>query len=125
MKMYPPDLERFRATSAMPDRTPTPSRPIRHQRGKFLKGPIPWDWVTRAANLSGKALIVGLELWRESGCRKSSTVQVSPSGMKALGVGRKAVAAALTRLEQVGLVNVVRLRGRAPRVTILDSDKPP
>lgn len=43
------------------------------------------------------------------------------SGMTALGVGRKAVAAALARLEQVGLVTVERHRGRAPRVTILDS----
>lgn len=121
MNTQPPDLERFRATSAMPDQTPTPCRPNRHQRGKFLKGPIPWDWLTKAVSIRGKALAVSLVLWREVGCQKSNTVKLKPSALKAFGVSRTTAYVALTRLEQAGLISVERHRGRAPRVTILDS----
>jgi hypothetical protein len=32
-------------------------RPPRHRRGeRFLKGPIPWPWISAAAALPGKAL---------------------------------------------------------------------
>ncbi len=100
-------------------------RGVRHQRGKFLKGPIPWDWLTKAVDLPGKVLALSLVLWREVGCQKSYTVRLSPSAVKAFGVSRTTAYVALTRLEHAGLVSVERHRGRAPRVTILDSDKQP
>ncbi len=129
MNTYPLDVERFRATSR-PDSTPSPSRPVKRQRGRFLKGPIPWVWLTQAARLRGKALHVGLELWREAGCRCSQTVALSTSALKTFGVSRDTSYVALARLEQAGLVTVERRRGRAPRVKILDleadvPDQPP
>ena len=45
--------------------------------GRFLKGPIPWDWVIATAQLPGKALIIGLCLWRLSGAMKSRSVMLS------------------------------------------------
>jgi hypothetical protein len=114
------DLECFRATSQMPDPKPSPRCPPHQQRGRFLKGPIPWDWLTQAARLPGKTLHVALELWRESGCRRGSrTVPLSSSKLKSLGVSRDTSYAALARLETAKLVSVERRRGRAPQVTIL------
>jgi hypothetical protein len=42
--------------------------------GRFLKGPIPWSWITTAAALPGQALLVGLCVWRLAGATKSHTV---------------------------------------------------
>jgi hypothetical protein len=39
-----------------------PYRPRRAER--FLRGPVPWPWLVRAMALPGKALAVGLILWR-------------------------------------------------------------
>jgi hypothetical protein len=42
----------------------TPNKPARFRRGqKFLRGPIPWDWLSVASRLPGKALQVGLAIW--------------------------------------------------------------
>ena len=45
-------------------------QPPRHKPGeKFLKGPIPWPWIESAGALPGKALAIGLAVWRKAGCR--------------------------------------------------------
>ncbi len=87
---------------------------------KFLKGPVPWAWIEKAASLSGSALAVGLALWRLAGAVKSKTVRLANSETEALGVGRSAKSRALVELEQAGLVSVERRSGCLPRVTILD-----
>jgi hypothetical protein len=116
------NLENYRVKSpiSMPGPKPVPRcRPV-HRKRPFLKGPIPWDWVSQAARLPGKTLHVALELWRESGCECSRTVHWSPSGMRRLGVSRGAGYVALARLEIAKLLTVKRRPGCAPLVTILD-----
>ncbi len=94
-------------------------RPPRHKPGeKFLKGPIPWRWVEAASRLPGKALAVGLVVWREAGCRGERTV---PLNVSALAVPRRTAQRGLTELERAGLVSVDRRRGRPPLVTLLDA----
>ena len=58
------DLERLgvKAEASLPKKEKLLPR---HRQGeKFLKGPIPWDWLTKAAQLPGHALHVALVLWR-------------------------------------------------------------
>jgi len=89
------------------------------RRAKFLKGPVPWPWLVAAAKLPGKALAVGLALWRLSGATKSATVRLSNAEVAVLGVDRSAKSRALKWLEEAGLVRIEQKPGRIPSVTIL------
>jgi hypothetical protein len=86
--------------------------------GLFLKGPVPWAWIVAAAALPGKALIVGLCLWRLSGALKSRTVKLGNADLKPFGVDRAAKSRALIALEGAGLVQVARKPSRFPSVTL-------
>lgn len=84
-----------------------------------MKGPIPWDWVSRAGRLPGKALQVAVVLWLESGMKKSLSVKAGSTRLKEMGVDRYAANRGLKELEGAGLVSVVRAPGQQSRVTIL------
>src|SRR5437588_1131274 len=64
--------------------------------GRFLKGPVPWSWIVAASALPGKALIVGLSLWRLAGALKSRTVTLGNADLEPFGVDRAAKSRALT-----------------------------
>jgi len=103
---------------AMPVRSAVP----RHRQGDyFLKGPIPWAWLSAAMALPGKALHVGLNLWLLAGMCKSATVSLSLSSCERFGVSRYAARRGLKKLMQAGLVAAELTRGRKARVTILDA----
>jgi hypothetical protein len=89
--------------------------------GLYLKGPVPWEWLTAAAGLPGKALIVGLCLWRLAGAMKSRTVTLGNADLEALGVDRAAKSRAVTALEGAGLITVARAPSRFPAVTLTAS----
>ncbi len=113
------DIDRMRRTSTTPlFEKPQLSVP-RHRGGKlFVRGPIPWAWLTAAARLSGRGLHVGIVLWLESGLRKSAVVALSQRRLRDLGVDRYAGYRGLSRLEQAGLVDVERQAGRLSVVTL-------
>jgi hypothetical protein len=85
----------------------------------FLKGPVPWFWLSQAAVLPGRALHVGIALWLLAGMRKSATVSLSRRVLNDLGVSRHSGYRALKLLEGARLVAVSRRRGRLSRVTLL------
>ncbi len=94
-------------------------RPPRHRRGeRFLKGPIPWDWLARAAALPGKALHVGLAVWQRAGIERTGTVRISMTRLRPMGLSRSSACRGLTALERAELVTVERHKGRAPIVTL-------
>jgi len=93
----------------------------RHKEGElFLKGPIPWIWLSKAASLSGRAIQVALTLWLLAGIQKSKTIKLSHARLRELGVDRFAAARGLDALELAKLVSVVRANGRSPVVTLLN-----
>jgi DNA-binding transcriptional ArsR family regulator len=87
--------------------------------GRFLKGPIPWSWITAAAALPSRALLVGLCLWRLVGAMKNDTVSFGNSDLQPLGIDRATKSRALRALERAGLIKVARQPGRFPKVTLL------
>jgi len=99
--------------------------PATQRSEKFLKGPVPWWWIEKAASLPGSALAVGLALWRLAGAMKSPTVRLANSEIEALGVGRSAKSRALSELERAALVIVERRAGCLPKVTILGVEGEP
>ena len=117
------DLDQFRRKS---DGQPEPraaNRLPRHKPGKrFLKGPIPAEWLSRAASLPGKALHVGLAVWFSAGLAKGPRVRLSGTVLAMFGVDRRHTAyRALERLEAANLVTVDRHPGRNPLVTLRDA----
>ena len=118
------DVERFRTVGPVgPATTANRRSPLARRPGeKFLKGPIPWPWLTKAMSLPGRALHVGLRLWLESGMARSMDVAPSLSSMERdAGVSRFAASRGLAALEAAGLVAVERHAGRKPRVRLLDA----
>jgi hypothetical protein len=119
----PFDPERLRLTStngtATADRKP--KRPPRHQPGEwFLKGPVPWAWLDVAGRLRGRALHVGLCLWREAGRRNCRTVRLCLATI-GLGLTRSAARRGLSALESARLVRVERMPGRCLTVELLEA----
>ena len=115
------DPNRLQLPNLRPTTVNPSKRPPRHKTGeRFLKGPIPWSWLTAAARLPGKALHVAIVLWFKAGMANRRTVSVSLSGMKQLGVARNTARRGLAALERGELVDVERKPGCSPTVTLLD-----
>jgi hypothetical protein len=99
-----------------------PPPPPKKKRKLFIRGPIPFNWISEAARLPGKCLHVSVCLWFLAGLKRSRTVILPRSKLRLLGVGRGASYRGLKLLEQAGLVSVVREPGKNPIVTILEVD---
>ena len=103
-------------------RTGREKQPPRHKPGeKFLKGPIPWPWIELAGLLPGKALAIGLAVWREAGCRNEGTVPLNLSNQR---IPRRTAQRALQALASAGLVSIQHRDGRPPLVTLLSTTVP-
>lgn len=119
MDIFEPDS--LRLPDAMKGISEVVKRLPRHKPGeKFLKGPIPWNWVSMSSKLPGKSLHVANALWFIAGIKNSRTIALSGKVLRGMGVKRNAAYRGLTALEDVGLVSVIRHSGRCPEVTIND-----
>jgi len=108
------DLAQFRIPTSI-----SPTSPKR-RKGKFLKGPIPLDWLQGAGHLPGKAHHVGTVLWFLAGVQGSLEVKFSYLLAQEHGVKRHAAYRALKALEQKGLIKISRGNGKSPRVQLLE-----
>lgn len=88
----------------------------------FLRGPIPLAWLSSAASLPGKTLNVGIALWWLHGMAKCKPFKLTQKALQTLNVERDAAGAALVRLEQAGLIRVVRKPGQRPTVSMVVGD---
>src|SRR6185437_10269505 len=104
-----------------PEAAQAPSR--RRIKGRFLKGPVNWDWLATAASLPGRALHVAIAISYLNGFAQDGTVRLKPSVVRELGLDRHASYRALKQLEDAGLISVVRGRGKAAVITIRDPYK--
>ncbi len=93
--------------------------PNRKLPKKFIKGPIPLEWIQAAARLPGRSLQVGLVLWYLAGVRRSKQGPISYTVAHHFGLSRHTVYRGLAQLEKAGLVVVVRVRGRRLGVSLL------
>ena len=124
-----PDLDRLRLPEEQLRNAP--SKPISMDakfartpprvQGEFLKGPIPLDWLGRAAKLPGKAsLATALAIMFEVGRRRSPEITLTTAILDRFGVNRKAKYRALKHLQDAGLIAVHQKPRRNPVVTILN-----
>jgi hypothetical protein len=112
------DIDQLRVDAPV---VPSPLVP-RHRVGeKFLKGPIPLNWLSAAGMQPGKTLHVAVGLCFWAGVKRSRQVPLSMSWLRTtFGVDRYSGYRGLAALERVGLVSVIRHRGRKSMVTLLD-----
>ena len=95
--------------------------PPRHKPGeKFIKGPIPWDWITEAAKLGGSPLKVAVGLWFYAGMKSNRSIKFSNVILPELDLSRSAKYRGLKKLEDRGLVSLQQASGCSPVVTLLD-----
>ncbi|MEW6406866.1 MAG: hypothetical protein AB1649_34245 [Chloroflexota bacterium] len=87
---------------------------------KFIKGPIPLEWMAAAGRLPGKVMQVATALWFQFGVEKSLTVSLSSKVLKKFGVDRHSKSRALKALERAGLVSVKQSPGCNPVVTFIE-----
>ena len=88
----------------------------------FLKGPVSWEWLVRAATCPGKALHVGVALWFHSGRTKSKRVRLTNTLLQSLGVSRWSKYRALEQLVEARLVLVDHDGPGNLVVTLLEAD---
>lgn len=89
------------------------------RRRKYLRGPVPIDWLSTAARLPGRSLHVGIALWCVREERTPGCVTLSNMSGLQFGLDRNAKYRGLAWLEEAGLVTVQRKLGRSPMVTII------
>ncbi|MFT5467879.1 MAG: hypothetical protein ACI8UO_002986 [Verrucomicrobiales bacterium] len=88
--------------------------------GKFIMGPIPLVWLSRAGGLTKSALKLALVLSYLRGLTKRLTFRLEPARCREFGLDNKAKGRGLNELEEEGLIEVERRVGAAPMVTLLD-----
>lgn len=84
----------------------------------FIKGPIPLEWLSKAAALPGKTLNVALAIWWLHGMADHKPFKLTRKALEYMNVERDAASAGLTRLEQAGLIRVERKPGQRPTISI-------
>ena len=85
----------------------------------FLRGPLPLEWLGKAAELPGKTLNVALALWWRHGMAKGKPFKLTRKALKCLNVERDAASSGLVRLEGAGLIQVERRPGQRPIISIV------
>lgn len=86
---------------------------------KFLKGPIPLDWLTAAAQLPGKAINVGIALWWLAGMSKTGILKLTRQSQLALNISKDAERDGLRRLQRAGLIELTTRPGQRHSVRIV------
>lgn len=88
---------------------------------RFLKGPIPLQWLADAAALPGKSLAVGLIIWHLYGMSREDPrpISLGNSLPEKFGITRSAKYRALQWLATAQLITVDQKTGRNPLVKIV------
>ena len=85
----------------------------------FLRGPVPMDWLSKAAELPGKTLNVALAIWWLQGMTQSELFKLTRKSLSLFSIKRDAASISLKRLEGAGLIRVQRNIGQRPTISII------
>jgi len=85
----------------------------------FLRGPVPMDWLSQAAELPGKTLNVAIAIWWLNGMTQSESFKLTRKSLSLLCIKRDAASISLKRLEGAGLIKVQRKVGQRPIISIV------
>ncbi|MFT5467534.1 MAG: hypothetical protein ACI8UO_002638 [Verrucomicrobiales bacterium] len=91
-------------------------------KGRFIKGPIPITWMSRALLRKPSALKVAIALFYQRGLCGADKFKVEPARFRELGVNETARHRGLKELERAGLIGVEQRAGQAPIVRMMEVD---
>lgn len=86
---------------------------------RFIKGPIPLEWMKLASRCGYRSEAVALLLWYLAGWQRSNPVKLTPDTLAEFRVHPKTAKRILLSFESAGLVSVEFRRGCSPVVTLL------
>ena len=89
---------------------------------KFIKGPIPYEWLRRALKSGGKSGHLAFAIWWMVGIRKANPVRLTAQILGNFCISTRAAHRLLDDFEQRGLVKVSRRRGRGPDVFVTNPE---
>ena len=97
------------------------SNPLpKHKQGeRFVRGPIPCDWLQRALACGGKSGNLALALWWLAGMQRCNPIRLTRQVALDFNISPRCARRLLSDFERAGLVQVARKRGRGPQVTLL------
>ncbi len=87
--------------------------------GKFLKGPISLNDISKVTALPGKSLATMIAIWILDSIHKGEKFKLSMRLLRKLNVNRNTAYRALKHLEDAGIITVDRLSGRLPRIMLI------
>ena len=88
-------------------------------RNLFIKGPIPYDWITIATSLGKSPGLVGLGLWFYKGLNNSYTFKIDHRLDDLCSISRQTRQDSLRKLDQAGLIKLSQPLGAYPYIQIL------
>ena len=80
----------------------------------FLRGPVPIDWLSKAAGLPGKTLNVALAIWWLQGMTQSESFKLTRKSLSLFNIKRNAASISLKRLEGAGLIKIQKKNWSTP-----------
>ncbi len=86
----------------------------------FLRGPVPMDWLSKAAELPGKTLNVALAIWWLQGMTQSESFKLTRKSLILINIKRNAASISLKHLEGAGLIKIQKKIGQRPVISIID-----
>ena len=94
----------------------TPTK-IRKRREHFVT--VPWAWVERLANASGKTWLMAAWLLYRHWKDKGAPIKLANGMLRIDGISRRTKWRALNELESLGLIAVERRDSRSPVIRVL------
>jgi hypothetical protein len=85
----------------------------------YIRGPIPLWWVKAAASIPGKALFVGLMIWRWYHISGKQPVKCSQEKFSDIGISRSHRKRILSDLRDSGLISFSQESNKAPMVSVV------
>ena len=85
---------------------------------KFIRGPIPLDWILTAVPCGRKSLNVAMAVWYLAGFKRQNQIKLTATTLAMFDTTPQTARRILVQFELAGLVTVDRKRGRSPIVTI-------
>ncbi len=100
-----------------PTRRPSKSPLPKHRQGeKFIRGPIPFDWLQAALAIGGKAGNLAWAISYRAGIEQQNPIKLTGQTLREFQIAPCTARRLLHDFEQAGLVEVDRKRGRGPIV---------
>lgn len=94
--------------------------PIKREYDYFLRGPIPFSWLARAANLRGKSFQVSVLIWFHYFLLRKPEFKIQKKFREKFGVGRKSFYSSLAELEEAGLIKTISQKGSSRTIQIIE-----